>query len=728
MSKRSAGTQTRKADTTLTAGQPRLERPFRVAEAPPKDVGRGLVRLDPKDMRDLQVEIGDVIEITGKRVTVARAMLAHADHRDRKLIQMDGIVRANAGAALEESVGVRRTAARAARTVVLAPDRGAAGERRLQGDYVSRLLQGMPVLVEDKVRVNPVGTQMHGFTVTHTEPGGPVLIGPTTALKFEGVGKGGSSVTYEDIGGLHGEVRRVREMIELPLRYPQVFDHLGISAPRGVLLYGPPGTGKTLIARAIAHEVGVNFLHVNGPEIIEKWYGASEAHLRNMFKEAERNAPAIIFIDEIDAIAHKREGMSGDRQVERRVVAQLLALMDGLKSRGEVVVIAATNIPDELDPALRRPGRFDREIEIGVPDAEGRETILEIHSRGMPLAQDVALDGLARLTHGFVGADLAALCREAAMNAVRRLLPDIDFEALRLPEDKLAELKVEWDDFETCLGDVQPSALREIAVEVPDAGWADVGGLDAIKDALAEAVLWPVRHRALFAETGIRPSRGVLLSGPPGTGKTLMARALAGESEANFISVKGPQLLSMWVGETERAIREVFRKARQAAPTIVFFDELDALVPRRGDGGGNDVTERAVAQLLTELDGIEELRGVFVLAATNRPDRLDPALVRPGRFDSVIEFSLPDRRERLEILKVHTRAMPLASDVALEELADGGDAMSGAELEALCREAALAAIRERVAEETDAGSPFLLVTMQHFLSALQERNRRVSAQ
>ena len=726
MSKRT-GAQTRRAEATPAPKRPRPDRPFRVAEALPKDVGRGLVRFDPKDMQELKVETGDVVEITGRRVTVARAMPAHADQRDMKLIQMDGILRANAGAALKESVAVRRTAARAARLVVLAPDRGAAGERRLHGDYLSRLVQGLPVLVEDKVRINPVGTQMYGFTVAHTEPGGPVLIAPTTTLKFEGVGKGGSSVTYEDIGGLHGEVQRVREMIELPLRYPQVFDHVGISAPKGVLLYGPPGTGKTLIARAIAHEVGVKFLHVNGPEIIEKWYGASEAHLRNMFKEAERNGPSIIFIDEIDAIAHKREGMSGDRQVERRVVAQLLALMDGLKSRGEVVVIAATNIPDELDPALRRPGRFDREIEIGVPDTEGRRRILEIHSRGMPLADDVALGELARLTHGFVGADLAALCRESAMNAVRRLLPDIDFEQVRLPEEKLAGLKVEWEDFEACLGDVQPSALREIAVEVPDTGWADVGGLDTIKNALTEAVLWPVRYRSLFAETGIRPSRGVLLSGPPGTGKTLMARALAGESEANFISVKGPQLLSMWVGETERAIREVFRKARQAAPSIVFFDELDALVPSRGNGGGNEVTERAVAQLLTELDGIEELRGVFVLAATNRPDRLDPALVRPGRFDSVIDFKAPDLRERLEILKVHTRTMPFATDVNLEDLAIGGDGMTGAELAAFCREAALEAIRERVAQ-ADAGNPDLNVSMKHFVKVLEEGAWRMSVQ
>ncbi|MEJ2119008.1 MAG: AAA family ATPase, partial [Alphaproteobacteria bacterium] len=510
-------------------------------------------------------------------------------------------------------------------------------------------------------------------------------------VRFEDGGSGGeSAVTYEDIGGLHREVRRVREMIELPLKYPEVFLHLGIEAPKGLLLYGPPGTGKTLIARACAHEVGVQFFHVNGPEIIDKMYGASEAHLRNMFKEAEKAAPAIIFIDEIDAIAQNRGALSGERQLERRVVAQLLALMDGLESRGQITVIAATNMPDELDPALRRPGRFDRELNIGAPDAEARLEILEIHSRGMPLAVDVDMKELARYTHGYVGADLAALCREAAMSALRR--------------------------------EIQPSALREISVEVPEVRWSDVGGLDEVKALLTESVLWPLTHRELFTEAGIRPSRGAVLHGPPGTGKTLLAKALAGESEANFLAVKAPQLVSMWAGESEKAVREIFRKARQVTPAIIFFDEIDALAPTRG-GGGNQVAERIAAQLLTELDGVEELKGVFVLAATNRLDCVDPALLRPGRFDSLVELKAPDKAERLAILKVHTGKMPLAKDVDLETIASSGDAFVGADIEALCREAAFAAIRETVGGKAKK----LRVTMRHFQEATERMAKRNKA-
>ncbi len=470
--------------------------------------------------------------------------------------------------------------------------------------------------------------------------------------------------------------------------------------------------------------MGVQFFHVNGPEIVDKLYGASEAHLRNMFKEAEASAPAIIFIDEIDAIAQKRGSLSGERQLERRIVAQLLALMDGLKARGQITVIAATNMPDELDPALRRPGRFDREIEIGVPDTEGRQEILEIHSRGMPLAEDVSLPDLARRTHGYVGADLAALCREAAMNALRRLLPEVDFEAARIPVDKLETLKVWRADFEDCLAEIQPSALREIAIEVPDTRWEDVGGLEEVKALLSEAVIWPVRYRELFLAAGVRPSRGIVLHGPPGTGKTLLAKALAGESEANFIAIKGPQLISMWAGESERAIREVFRKARLAAPAIIFFDEIDALVPERGSGGASQVSERTVAQMLTELDGIEELKGVFVLAATNRLDRVDPALLRPGRFDSLVELKTPDKEGRLSILKVHARRMPLAASAGLEAIAEASEGLSGADLEAVCREAGFGAIREAVAagesvkSNGEASSPKLQVTERHFQQGL----------
>jgi transitional endoplasmic reticulum ATPase len=678
---------------------------LRVAEALPKDVGRGLVRLDPQDLERLGVSIGDVVEIVGKRPTVARAMPAYAAQRGQDLIQMDGILRANAGVGLDERVTVRRGEVQPARAVVLSPVEGLrAKPEAAQARYLARLLDGIPVTPGDQVRVNLFGTRAQTFTVIETTPAGPVLISPATAIHLagEGAGRERGTITYEDIGGVRREIRRIREMIELPLRYPEVFERLGIDPPKGVLLHGPPGCGKTLIARAVAQETSAHFLHVNGPEIIDKWYGASEAHLRGFFEEARRNAPAIIFIDEIDAIAPKREEMSGDRQVERRVVAQLLALMDGLESRGHVIVIAATNIPNTLDPALRRPGRFDREIAIGVPDKDGRREILEIHTRGMPLAEDpstssgqaVDLERLAAITHGFVGADLAALCREAAMNALRRLMPDIGFAQAHIPYEKLMAMEVTMNDFLAALAEVEPSAIREVFTEVPDVGWADVGGLEEVKLLLTEAVEWPLRHGPLFKHAGVRPPKGILLHGPPGTGKTLLAKALARESEANFIAVKGPQLLSMWVGESERGVREVFRKARQAAPCIVFFDEMDALAPLRGGGGDSQVTERVVSQLLTELDGIEELKGVVVLAATNRLDRVDPALLRPGRFDFLVELPVPDREARLAILHVHTRDMPLADDVSLDALAAETDGFVGADIEGLCRQAGLLAIRE----------------------------------
>jgi transitional endoplasmic reticulum ATPase len=672
---------------------------LRVTEALLKDVGRGLVRLDPKDLERLGISIGDVVEVAGKRSTVARAMPAFAAQRGQSLIQMDGILRANAGSGLDERVNVRGVEVRPAQTIVLTPDQGLRTARGAAlASYLARLLDGIPVIPGDQVRVDLFGTRAQTFTVAEANPDGPVLIGPSTVIHLtgEGPGRERGTVTYEDIGGLHRELRRIREMIELPLRYPEVFERLGIDPPKGVLLHGPPGCGKTLIARAVAHETSAHFIHVNGPEVIDKWYGASEAHLRRLFDEARSRAPSIIFIDEIDAIAPKREEMSGDRQVERRVVAQLLAIMDGLESRGNVIVVAATNIPNTLDPALRRPGRFDREIAIGIPDRDDRHHILEIHTRGMPLADDVDLGRLAAITHGFVGADLEALSREAAMDALRWLMPDIDFAQADIPFEKLMALEVTMDDFLTALAEVEPSAIREVFTEVPDVTWADVGGLEDARRLLVEAVEWPLRYRSLFERAGIRPSKGVMLYGPPGTGKTLLAKALARQSEANFISVKGPQLLSMWVGESERGVREVFRKARQAAPCIVFFDEIDALAPQRGGGADNQVTERVVSQLLTELDGIEELKGVVVLAATNRLDRVDPALLRPGRFDFLVELPKPDREARLSILRVHTRRMPLADDVDLEALVEETGGFTGADIEGLCRRAALMAIREAV--------------------------------
>ena len=708
---------------------------LRVAEAPPKDVGRGLVRLDPQDLERLGVGIGDVIEISGKRSTAARAMPAYAAQRGLGLIQMDGILRANAQAGLDERVTVRRVVVQPARNVVLSPVEGLRASPGVdQARYLARLMDGIPIMVNDQVRVNLFGTRAQTFRVVETAPTGPVLISPSTVIRLTGEGAKleRGAITYEDIGGLRRVIRRLREMIELPLRYPEIFEKLGIEPPKGVLLHGPPGCGKTLIARAVAHETSAYFIHINGPEIIDKWYGASEANLRNFFDDARRHAPAIIFIDEIDAIAPKREEMSGEKQVERRIVAQLLALMDGLESRGNVIVIAATNIPNTLDPALRRPGRFDREIVIGVPDRDGRREIIEIHSRGMPLAKDVDLDRLAAITHGFVGADLEALNREAAMSALRRLLPDIDFAQAQIPYEQLMALEVTSSDFQTALAEVEPSAIREVFTEIPDVGWEDVGGLAEVKRLLIEAVEWPLLHGLLFAQAGVRPPKGILLYGPPGTGKTLLAKALANQSQANFISVKGPQLFSMWVGESERGIREVFRKARQAAPCIVFFDEIEALAPRRG-GGDTQVTERVISQMLTELDGIEELKGVVVLAATNRLDRVDPALLRPGRFDFLVELPLPDREARLAILHVHTRNMPLADDpstgqaVNLEALAAETEGWAGADLEGLCHRAALLAIHEYLEEHESAETipaPLLKIAARHFEKALVNRERQ----
>lgn len=694
---------------------------LRVVEAMAKDTGRGIARLDPRDMRELGLEIGDVIEVLGKRAALCRVLPTHTDQRGQRLIQIDGILRANAGTGLDQHVTIRRGVTRRARSVVLATVESSG--RNLPSRYLTKLLDGIPVQRGNRVRVTPFGPQPHTFVVQRTDPPGQVIFDRTTQVRCEGTAEATSAVTYEDIGGLHKEVRRVREIIELPLKHPEVFEHLGIDPPKGVLLYGPPGTGKTLIARAVAHEAGVYFIHVNGPEIIDKVYGASEAHLRKIFEEAKQHAPAFIFIDEVDAIAPNRTQMNSDRQMERRVVAQLLALMDGLNTRGQVIVAAATNIPDSIDPALRRPGRFDRETEIGVPDREGRQEILEIHSRGMPLGQGVTLDDLAGMTHGFVGADLAALCREAAMAAVRRLLPDIDLDEGNLPVDKVSELRVERSDFDEALNEVGPSALREIAADISETRWSDVGGLDEVKQTLHEAAVLPLTHGPLFTRMGVRPPRGILLHGGPGRGKTLLARALAGECEANFIAVQGPQLVSMWVGESERAVRELFRKAKQARPCVMFIDEIDALAPRRGSGE-DPVSERLVAQFLVALDGMEQLQDITVIAATNRVDRLDPALIRPGRFDCLIELPLPDEAQREAILRIHTGRMPLANDVSLSALSRNAENWSGAALAALCRNAAVRAIRRRLSP--DAAGP-AVVTRDDFEGALEATRREASA-
>ena len=713
---------------------------LRVVEAHPKDAGRGIVRIDPADLEKIGASIGDIITIEGERRTVGKAMPAYLPDRGKKLIQVDGITRENAGASLDMTVAVERCQAANAQSVVLKPMANAQRTGRNQPQYLSRLLEGRAFVAGDRVRVDLVGTSVRDFRVESVTPRGAVIVTAATRLQMREEVESEqrrTGVTYEDIGGLRREIQRIREMIELPLKYPEVFERLGIDAPKGVLLYGPPGSGKTLIARAVANETNAHFISVAGPEIIHKFYGESEAHLRQIFEEAEKRAPSIIFLDEIDAIAPKREETSGDKQVEKRVVAQLLALMDGLKSRGRVIVIGATNIPNAMDPALRRPGRFDRELSIAIPDQPGRLEILDIHTRGMPLADDVDLAWLAGVTHGFVGADLEALCREAAMTALRQLIPNIDFGAAHIPEHVIEALQVTMDHFRGALTEVEPSAIREVFTEVPDVGWDDVGGLEDIKQALREAVEWPILYPDLYTYAGTTPPKGILLSGAPGTGKTLLAKAVAKQSGANFISVKGPALMSKWVGESEKGVREIFHKARMAHPCIVFFDEIDAMAPARG-GGSSDVTERVLSQMLTEMDGIEVLQGVMVLAATNRPDMLDPALLRTGRFDIKFELPLPDRESREAIFGVHTRRKPVGKDVDIRELAMLADGKTGAEIEGVCRRAAVGAIREYLAlhvmtnrQASPGAAPQgdtkdenryqdFVITRRHFIEAMSE--------
>jgi len=673
---------------------------LKVKEALPKDVGRALARMDPEDMKRLGLEIGDIVEIVGKRRAAAKAMPCYPDERNKGIVQIDGIMRENSQTGLDEKVNIKKAAAVAARKITLSPMTRIHPLHKLKDmKYLGSLLEGLPLTEGDRLRVSFFGARAYDFKAKGVLPQGIVYVTPSTAINLEAEAPEKPKhlkVSYEDIGGLQPQIRKIREMIELPLKYPQIFERLGIEPPKGVFLYGPPGTGKTLIARAVANETEAYFTHISGPEIMGKFYGESEARLRSIFEEAEKKAPSIIFIDEIDAIAPKREEMGGEKQVERRVVAQLLALMDGLESRGDVIVIAATNIPNIIDPALRRPGRFDREISIDIPDRKGRLEILNIHTRGMPLAEDVQLTNLAEITHGFVGADLEALAREAAMSALRKILPEIDFQMEEIPYETLMQLQVGMADFLEALKEVEPSAIREVFVEVPNVRWSDVGGLDDIKQELQEAIEWPLKYPDLFGLAGTRPPKGILLHGVPGSGKTLVAKALASESGVNFISVKGPGLISKFVGESERALRDIFKKAKQASPAILFFDEIDSLVPKRDSGGDAHVTERVVSQFLTEMDGIEELRGVVVLAATNRPDLIDPALLRSGRFDVQMELPLPDERTRLKIFEIHTRGKPLNGDVDLPGLARQTEGRAGSDIELVCRKASLLAIREYI--------------------------------
>jgi transitional endoplasmic reticulum ATPase len=687
---------------------------LKVAEAFSKDVGRGLARIDPAEMKLLDADVGDVVEITGKRTTVAKLMPAFLNERGKSMIQIDGIIRGNVQVGVGDKVKVRKTTARTASSITISSNRST----RRDIKYMGKLLDGLPVVKGDVMRVSYFGTRYQEYMVVDTRPEGAVLLHPRTAIqlgKTEDT-KPGMRISYEDVGGLSKEIKKIREMIELPLKYPELFERLGIDPPKGILLHGPPGTGKTLIARAVANETSAFFMHVNGPEIMHKFYGESEGKLREVFAQASNNAPSILFIDEIDVIAPKREKILGD--VEKRVVGQLLALMDGLKSRGQVVVIGATNIPNTLDPALRRPGRFDREISISIPDRNARLDVLNIHTRGMPLDENVDISHLADLTHGYVGADLAALCREAAMSAIRKIMPEIDLESEHISPEIILDMKVSMDDFMGALSEIIPSTTREVFVEIPNVSWDDVGGLEHVKKELIKAIEWPLKYASLFNYTRIKAPKGILLYGPPGTGKTLIAKAVASESNANFISIKGPELLSKWVGESESGIREIFKKARQAAPCVIFFDEMDAIAPRRGKGADTQVTERTVSQILTEMDGIEELKGVTVLAATNRLDMIDPALLRPGRFDLIIEVSPPGKQELLEIFKVHTRQKPLGHDINEKSLIMLMVGLTGADVSYACREAAMLAIKEYIENEGDLKKPDFSIHQKHFEEAI----------
>jgi transitional endoplasmic reticulum ATPase len=693
---------------------------LRVGDARQRDVGRGIARIDQKTMQKLGTSAGDVIEICGKRTTSAIAWPAYSEDQNRDVLRIDGYTRKNAGVAINEYAVVRPAKVKTALALTLAP-----ADMRLNVDedftnFVKNRLMERTLVEGDTTLVMMLGHAIP-FTVTKARPHDIVKVTAETKLTILNEpapeGKGLPRTTYEDIGGLHEDIQRVREMVELPLRHPELFQRLGIEPPKGVLLHGPPGCGKTLLARAVANESEANFFSINGPEIMSKFYGESEARLREIFQQAQQNAPSIIFIDELDAIAPKREEVTGE--VERRVVAQLLALMDGLGGRGNVIVIGATNRPGALDPALRRPGRFDREIEIGVPDKVGRNEILQIHTRGMPLAEDFDLKKLSDMTHGYTGADLSSLGRETAMKALRRYLPQIDLEEERVPPSVLEKMEVTMEDFINAYKEITPTAMREVYIEVPTVHWTDIGGLDNVKQDLKEAVEWPLKNPEIFTRLGIKPPKGILIYGPPGCGKTLLARAVATESEANFITIKGPEVFSKWVGESEKAIREVFRKARMAAPTVVFFDEIDSLVPKRGAGfSDSGVSERVLSQLLTEMDGIEALEDIVIIAATNRPDLVDPAVLRPGRFDRLVYVPEPDEQSRLQIFKIYTKDMPLAKDVNVDNLTAPTKGLTGADIAALCREAAMLALRADVNSKE--------VTMKDFQEALKKTGPSVT--
>jgi transitional endoplasmic reticulum ATPase len=693
---------------------------LKIAEGLAEDVGKGLARLDPEDIKILNAVLGDVIEISGERKTVARITGAFSESYGKKLIQIDGITRSNVKANLGEVVKIRKIPRVTATTALVIPlDFSTVLPEERELDQFAKVLQGLAVIAGDKINIPFLAGKERLFQVEATSPTGGVIINQKTKFLLKKPDfslEAPSHVSYEDVGGLEHELKLVREMVELPLRYAEAFEKLGIEAPKGVLLYGPPGTGKTLIARAIASETKLHFIRVNGPEIIHKFYGESEARLREIFEEATRKAPSVIFIDEIDAIAPKRAEVLGD--VEKRVVAQLLALMDGMVSRGNVIVIGATNIPELIDPALRRPGRFDREIVIPVPNTEGRRAILRIHSRRMPLGPDVNIDRLAQITHAFVGADLEALCKEAGMVAMRRYL---SLEGENHLESVLAhseQLQITMEDFLAALREIEPTATREFYTERSTVKWHHIGGLQRIKEALISIVDWPAKYPDLFGEGKVLPPRGILFSGPSGTGKTLMVKALAGETGLNFISVSAPLLFSKWLGESEKALHNLFKKAKQSAPCILFLDEIDALGVARGFVSESGAVERIASQFFNELDNLSDLSQVIVLGATNREDLLDPALMRAGRLDYVLRFPIPDEEDRFEIFQVHTREKPLGSDVDLRELAQLTEGMVGSQIASVCRSAAMIAIAETIrgAEKEVPGK--LLICSSHFKSAL----------
>ena len=702
---------------------------LKVLEAYTRDVGRGVARIDYDSMDTLSASTGDVIEIKGKRRTVAKCLPLYPSDEGKGIIRIDGLGRNNSGIAIGDTISVRKIKAVAAEKVTVAPLEAIPP---IDERYLADALESVPLIKGDNVMVPYFGGRLT-FQVIGVNPSADaVLITQKTVFHIAEKGetlRGVPQVTYEDIGGISNEIKKVREMIELPLRHPEIFEKLGIEAPKGVLLYGPPGTGKTLLAKAVANESSAHFISISGPEIMSKFYGESEARLREIFKEAREKAPSIIFVDEIDSIAPKREEVTGE--VERRVVSQMLSLMDGLEARGKVIVISATNRPNAIDPALRRPGRFDREIEIKVPDKKGRNDILAIHSRNMPLSDDVNMKKISSVSHGYVGADLEYLCKEAAMKCLRRLLPVLNLEEEKLPPETLDKLIVNHDDFQKALIEVTPSGMREVFIENPDVKWEDVGGLDEVKKELQEAVEWPMKYPGLYDKLGHSMPRGILLHGPSGTGKTLLAKAVATQSEANFVSVRGPELLSKWVGESERGIREIFKRARQSAPCVIFFDEIDSIAPIRGAGGETAVTERVVSQLLTELDGMENMHGVIVLAATNRADMIDPALLRPGRFDKIIQIPLPDKESRKSIMKINAEKIPTITEksdpnhIDFEKLSELTDGLSGADTASIANTAVSLVIHEFLDSHPDVkdiekNDVDAKVTMKHFEKAVKK--------